>query len=105
MLVAETVEISIGLILHLVLRFLSHVRLVAVLRTCGRMIKVILHVICIDELLLEVVPFPRVWLKREAVGEEIVGSSILVHTAYEVRDGIEEMLFLHNRSIEDYVVA
>ena len=39
------------------------------------------------------------------MGQEVIGCSILIHTANKVRDGIEEMLFLHNGRIEDDMVT
>ena len=65
----------------------------------------ILHVVGIDELLFQFLPFLRVGLERERVGEEVVGSRVLVHTPHQITDGVEEVLLLHHRSIEDYVVA
>ena len=39
------------------------------------------------------------------MGEEVVGSRVLIHTAYQIGDGIEEMLLLHHGCIENHVVA
>ena len=69
------------------------------------MIQAVLHVVGIDKLLLQFLPFLCIGLKRETVSKEVVGSSILVHTAHEIGDGIQEMLLLHNGCIEDDVVT
>ena len=65
LLVAETVEVGIWFIDHLILRFLPDVRLVAILRTCWDMSNGILHVIRIDKLLLQLLPLWGIRLQRE----------------------------------------
>ena len=105
LLVAETVEVSIWFIDHLILRFLPDVRLVAILRTRWDMSNGILHVIRIDKLLLQFFPLWGIRLQRERMCQEIVRSRILIHTSHQIRDGIQEMLLLHHWRIKYHVVA
>ena len=39
------------------------------------------------------------------MGEEVVGSGVLVHTANEVRHGVEEVFVLYHWGIENHMVA
>ena len=66
---------------------------------------IILHVIRIDKLLFQFLPLLCIGFQRERVCQEVVGSGILIHTTDEVRDSIQEMLFLYHRGIEDHVVT
>ena len=104
-LVAEAVEVCIRLIDHLVLRLLPHVRLVAILRACRNMRDAVLHLVGLDELLLQLLPLLGVWLQRERVRQEVVWSRILVHAAHQVRDGVQEVFLFHHWRIEYHVVA
>lgn len=65
----------------------------------------VLDGISVLKLLLQEVPGLSVGLEVERVGEEVVGSRVLVHTAYEIRHGIKEVLVFHHRSIENHMVA
>ena len=104
-LVALAVEVGIRLVVQLVLRLLPLVRLVAVLGARRRVVQMVFHVVRLDELLLQFFPFLRVRLQRETVREEIVGRRILVHSAHEIADGVQEVLFRHHGRVEDDVVA
>ena len=104
-LVAYAVEVGVGLVNHFVPRLLAGIRLVAVLHSGGDVSKVVFHIVSVNELLLQLVPLGRVGTQREGVGEEVVGRGVLVHAPYEVGDGVEEMLLLHHRGVEDDVVA
>ena len=81
-LVAEAVEVGVWFIEHLVAWLLSLIRLVAVLRAGGDMADAVFHVVGIDKLLFEFFPFLGAGLEREGMGEEIVGSGVLVHSAH-----------------------
>ena len=105
LLIDETVEVGIGLVEHLVHRLHAFVRQQAVL-VAGRLMRQrVLHVVGIDELLLEILPLLRVGSQRERVCQEIVWSSILVHTAHQIADGIQEVFLLHHRGIEYHMIA
>ena len=69
------------------------------------MVKVILHVVGIDELLLQLAPLGGVGTQGEGVRQEVVGRRVLIHAAHEVADGVEEVLLLHHGGVEDDVVA
>ena len=105
LLIAETVEIGIRFVEHFVAWLLSLIGFVAVLcaRRCMR--KRVFHIVCFDELLFELFPLLGVGFQREGVREEIVGSRILVHTPYEIGDGIEEMFLFYNWCVENDMVA
>ena len=63
LLVTEAVEVRIRLVDHLVLRFLSHIRFVSILRAGRNMRDAILHLIGVDELLLQLLPFLSIWFQ------------------------------------------
>ena len=104
-LVALAVEVGVGLVLHLVHRRHWLIGLQTVLLAMRLVWNLVLDGVCILKLLLQEVPCLGVGLEVERVGEEVVGSSVLIHTTHEIRHGVEEVLVLHHRSIENHVVA
>ena len=105
LLVAFPVEVCVLLVDHLVLRRHGGVRLTAVLCAVRCVVQIVLDGIGVLELLAQKFPGFRARLEVERVGEEIVGSRILVHAAYKVRHGVEEFLVVDHWGIENHVVA
>jgi len=105
LLVALTVEISILLIDHHVLRRNGDVGFSAVLCARRRVVELVLDGIGVLELLAQKLPCLGARLEVERVCQEVVRCRVLVHTADEIRDSIEELLVMDNRSVEHHMVA
>ena len=104
-LVAFAVKVSVRLVLHLVGGSYGFVGFQPVLGAVGCMRYLVLDGIGILKLFFQELPGLGVGLEVERVGQEVVRRRILVHAAYQIGHGIQEMFVLHYRCVQNHVVA